>query len=294
MSWKQLSLDVPDELKDAVVGELCDGGAAGVWESENPERDQTRLVAYFESPMDFEGIGSRIRLLFRRANCAPPQISLGTLDDRDWTEEWKKSYTSFPIGDDFFVIPSWCESECPPDRLRIHIDPGQAFGTGTHETTQLTIESLERWVESHQVILDLGTGSGILAIAARLLGASTVFACDIDPVAVSVARANIERNAECSVWTFCGSIESVRTESVDLLLSNLTEDLIIELFPEIQRAVRPRGFAIFSGILNEQRETVREIIGRSGFSIHEEVMRGEWLALVTQKPAPKQIRKHVA
>ena len=152
---------------------------------------------------------------------------------------------SFPIGNDFFVIPSWEPTPCPDDRLPIRIDPGQAFGTGTHETTQLTIEALERWVEPTQVVLDIGTGSGILAIASRLLGAREVFGCDIDPVAVQVAEANILRNAENEIWTFCGSVDAIRTASVHLVLCNLTADLIMELLAEIDRVLRPQGIAIF-------------------------------------------------
>jgi ribosomal protein L11 methyltransferase len=206
--------------------------------------------------------------------------------ERDWTEEWKKSYTSFPVGNDFFIVPSWCQLAGPDDRLPIQIDPGQAFGTGTHETTQLTMEALERWVEPHQHILDLGTGSGILAIASRLLGAHEVFACDIDPVAVQVAEANIRRNSEREIWTFCGSIDAVRPESIDLILCNLTADVIIQLFPEIDRVLRRSGRAIFSGILNEQNEDVRAQINGFHYSLHEEMRRGEWLALVAEKNGP--------
>lgn len=285
MSWKQITLDVPDDLKDAIVGELSGNGAAGVWEDDQAAPGKSRLIAYFDRTVDLDHICSELTSLFNRVQCPPPVISSGNVDDRDWTEEWKKSYTSFPIGDDFFITPSWSDSTCPDDRLRIQIDPGQAFGTGTHETTQLTMQALERWVEPDHVIVDLGTGSGILAIAARLLGAREVLACDIDPVAAHVAYANIERNSEREVWTFCGSIDAVRTGSVDLLLCNLTEDLIIELFPELHRALRPRGLAIFSGILTEQREEVFDVMAGFDYAVHEQMMRGEWLTLVAQKPA---------
>ena len=205
------------------------------------------------------------------------------VEECDWTEEWKKSYTSFPIGDDFFVIPSWEQTPCPDDRLPIRIDPGQAFGTGTHETTQLTMHALERWVEPTQVVLDVGTGSGILAIASRLLGAREVFGCDIDPVATQVAHANIERNAENQVWTFCGSVDAVRTGSVHLVLCNMTADLITALFAEIDRVLRPHGIAIFAGILREQNEDIYEVIAGHQFTVHEELTRGEWVALIAEK-----------
>jgi ribosomal protein L11 methyltransferase len=259
MSWNQITIDVPDELKDAVVGEISESGIAGVWESAQPRPGETRLVIYFDHPTEMRAIESRIASIFG---------------------------PSFPIGNDFFIVPSWCPLTCPDDRLPIQIDPGQAFGTGTHETTQLTMEALERWVEPHQHILDLGTGSGILAIASRLLGAREVFACDIDPVAVHVAEANIRRNSEHEIWTFCGSIDAVRPGSIDLILCNLTADVIIELFPEIDRVLRRSGYAIFSGILNEQSEDVRARIDGFHYSVHEEMSRGEWLALVAEKNGP--------
>jgi ribosomal protein L11 methyltransferase len=283
MSWNQLTVDVPDDLIDAVVGELSGNGAAGVWESHSPEPGSTRLVLYFNSHSDIENIEERVRAIFTRVGRQNPPISRSVVEECDWTEEWKKSYTSFPIGDDFFVIPSWENPKCPHDRLPIRIDPGQAFGTGTHETTQITIEALERWVEPHHVVLDVGTGSGILAIASRLLGAKNVFACDIDPDAVQVAHSNIDRNSEDHIWTFCGSLDAVRKDTVHLLMANLTADLILSLFPEFNRVLKDRAIAIFSGILHDQAEDVREVTKRHHFTIHEELTRGEWLALICEK-----------
>lgn len=283
MSWSQLTVDVPEDLTDAIVGELSEDGVAGVWESLAPAPGFTRLVLYFPLNSDLNHIENVVRTLFTRCSRDCPPVSRSIVEDCDWTGEWKKSYRSFEIGNSFFVIPSWEQTNCPDDRLPIRIDPGQAFGTGTHETTQLTVEALERWVEPSHTVLDLGTGSGILAIASRLLGARRVFACDIDPVAVAVARANIERNAENEIWTFCGSAESVHKDSVRLVLCNLTADLIINILPEIERILVPHGIAIFSGILNEQHEEIRQAMVRFNFAIHEEIARGEWLALVTEK-----------
>jgi ribosomal protein L11 methyltransferase len=283
MSWNQLTFDVPDDLVDTVVGELSGNGVAGVWETDSPDFGQTRLVCYFSHRSNLENIEVLIRSIFDRAEGGSPSISRAIVEECDWTEEWKKSYTSFPIADSFFVIPSWEGSTCPNDRLPIRIDPGQAFGTGTHETTQLTMEALERWIEPAHVVLDVGTGSGILAIASRLLGAEQVFACDIDPVAVQVARANIDRNAEQDVYAFCGSLDAIQSESIHLLLANLTAEVIISLFPEFDRVLRTHGIAILSGILREQSEDVREIVARRQFDVFEEITQGEWLVMVVEK-----------
>ena len=283
MSWNQLTIDVPDDLIDAVVGELSGDGVAGVWESHSPEPGLTRLVLYFHPRSNLEEVERIVRAVFQRAEKSNPAISRTLVEECDWTEEWKKSYTSFPISDDFFVIPSWENTVCPDDRLPIRIDPGQAFGTGTHETTQMTMEALARWVEPDHVVLDVGTGSGILAIASRLLGAKMIFACDNDPVAAQVAQANIERNSQDNVHTFCGSIDSVQTASSGLILGNLTAEVITSLLQEFHRVLAPRGMAILSGILLEQAEELRARTVHSGFVIHEEITQGEWLALVVEK-----------
>ncbi len=281
--WSQIALDVPDDLKDAVIGVLSDHDVAGVWENAGEIPGSTRLVAYFSVPFNIEKVERRIIDVFHRGDRQVPTISRSVVEERDWTEEWRKSYASFPIGDSFFVIPSWVSCSCPDERLPIRIDPGQAFGTGTHETTQLTMEALERWVEPFHVVLDVGTGSGILALASRLLGAREVIACDIDPVAVQVATANIRRNDEHELWTFCGSVDSVAGGCIHLLLGNLTADVIRSLFAEFDRILVSNGLAIFSGILTDQREDVIDVCRRFNYAIHEEIVRGEWLVLVTEK-----------
>jgi ribosomal protein L11 methyltransferase len=283
MSWNQLTIDVPDDLIDAVVGELSSDGVAGVWESHSPEPGLTRVILYFHPQSNLEQVEHIVRSIFQRAQKSNPAISRALVEESDWTEEWKKSYTSFPISDEFFVIPSWENTACPDDRLPIRIDPGQAFGTGTHETTQMTMEALARWIEPSHSVLDVGTGSGILAIASRLLGAKVIFACDNDPVAAQVAQANIERNLQDHVHTFCGSIDSVQNGSMGLILGNLTAEVITNLLPEFHRVLALQGMAILSGILLEQAEELRALIIPSGFVIHEEMTQGEWLALVVEK-----------
>ena len=286
-SCQQLTIDVPEELKDAVIGEFSELGADGIWENGEPLPAVTRLEIYFTTPIRLEDVKSRIRPVFVRANLSLPHIAFGIVEDRDWLGEWKKSYVSFPIARGFYIIPSWSDSACPPDRLPIRIDPGQAFGTGTHETTQLTLECLEDQagkVSPSGLVLDLGTGSGILAIAARLLGCKRVIGCDNDPDSVRVAAENIERNTEHYIPLYCGSIDAVCSKSVDLLLCNLTADVIAQVFIEIQRTLKPGGKVVFSGILVEQRIQIGDIVTRSGWRIEDDRTRGEWIALVARKP----------
>ena len=282
MSWSELTLTVPNALKDAIVGELSELGASGVWESGEPDADHTQLAAYFAAEADFERIRESLCPLFERMDLIPPDLQVRAVEDRDWGEAWKKSWTSFPLGRRFFVIPSWSDSACPPDRFPITLDPGQAFGTGTHETTQLTLKAMEVWLEPRHIVLDVGTGSGILAIAAALLDAKAVHACDNDPVAVEVARENLEGNG-ARAGLYCGSVDAIADGVVSFLLCNLTADAIAEVLSDIYRVLRPQGLAVFSGILNSQRAEVRERADLFGFTILESTTQGEWCALVVRK-----------
>ena len=194
--------------------------------------------------------------------------------------EWRKGYTSFDVGRRFRVVPSW---EDPPRAARtvIRIDPGQAFGTGTHETTQLVIEALERWAVSDHYVLDLGAGSGILSIAAKKLGWPRVAACELDPDAAGVAADNFERNF-VPVDLFIGSIDSVDSGSVGLLLANLSVGTIQGLLPDISRVLMPGSCSILSGILGEQAEALTSLFSSQGYSVLAQETRGEWAAIVVR------------
>ncbi|HEX5000686.1 MAG TPA: 50S ribosomal protein L11 methyltransferase [Terriglobia bacterium] len=286
MSWTQIAFDTPDDLKDAIVGALADDDIGGIWESGEPRPGETRLVIYVSRPDRVDAVERGIAAFFERLGRPAPALTRLAVADRDWNEEWKKTYTSFAIGKRFFVIPSWRHDACPPERMPIRIDPGQAFGSGVHETTQMTAEALE-WLAPDlrpgSVVLDLGTGSGILAIAARMLGAETVIACDFDDVATGVAQANATRNEQEAIRIYCGSADAVAAGTIDLMLANLTSDTIAALFPAIDRALTSSGYVVFSGILIEQGADIRVIAENLGYFIREETARGEWLAMVCQK-----------
>jgi ribosomal protein L11 methyltransferase len=283
MPWKQLTFEVPDALKDAVIGEIGAWGAAGIWESGTPSRDVTELTAYFESGASLEAARLSLQTLFDRAGLPPLRAELRSVEARDWGEEWKKTWSSFPIGSRFYVVPSWSSGQSPADKFPLFIDPGQAFGTGTHETTQLTLEAMERYIAAARIVMDVGTGSGLLAIAAAIIGAPTVWACDTDPLAIEVARENTARNAPGRVGLFCGSADALNAEVADLVLCNLTADVIEAIFADIDRVLRPQGTVVFSGILDFQAQHIREITQQFGHSLIEETPRGEWRAITTRK-----------
>jgi ribosomal protein L11 methyltransferase len=282
-NWIEIAFIVPNSLNDSISGALAELGAAGVWENAEPLPEHTRLVAYFQSSVNIDEIRETVSILFERSGEVPPELTTISVVERDWAESWKKSWSSFPLARRFFVIPSWSDVDSPADRLPIRIDPGQAFGTGTHETTQLTLQAMEVWLEPRHTLLDVGTGSGILAIAASMLDARAVYACDNDPVAVEVARENIERNATEAIGLMCGSIDAVATGAIGFIACNLTADAITEIFPEICRVMRPHGLAVLSGILTTQSAAIRLRAATLGLAVLEETTRGEWCALVLRK-----------
>lgn len=273
--------EAPLETTAALAGEFADDGIAGLWERESSP-GAIDVVLYFER--DVPPLASvRIERFFARHGLAPPTMAFGVQEREDWNENWRKGFSSFPIGRGIEVVPSWDEPSPDSGRRVLSIDPGLAFGTGTHETTQLVLECLEDRVDTGEVraattVVDVGTGSAILAIAAAKLGFPRVRACDIDPDAVHVARKNAEKNGvDLPLWI--GSAASVRAGTADLVLANITAATIVELLPDLVRLLAPGGSMILSGILDVQETLVRDAIGAAGLEAVERRGRGEWIAL---------------
>jgi ribosomal protein L11 methyltransferase len=170
-----------------------------------------------------------------------------------------------PVGKRFFLVPEWRDDPAPEGRFRIQVNPGMAFGTGVHETTQLCLEALEEFVHPGTVVLDVGTGQGILARAARLLGAGTVIACDTDPVAIEIAGMG-----------FVGSVDAVRSGSVDLVVANISPEAIVQLAPDFVRVCRVGGTILVSGF--ELDETGQVSFALPG--VREVRQKGNWALAV--------------
>ena len=282
MSCTRITVDVPDPLKDLFAAELSSDDIAGIWENPLPDAGMTRMIVYVDSSADASPPCTRIRHLFEQHGYPSPNLDVGVEESVDWTLEWRKGYTSFPIGRSFRLVPSWEQPEDGDTRVPIRIDPGQACGTGTHETTRMMLEALESLESPNGLVVDLGTGSGILAIAAHKLGHTQVVACDLDPEAIRVAGDNIARN-RTDVGLFVGSVEALASETAWLVLANLTEPVIVDLWPEIARTLMPSGLAILSGILDVQAEELRGVLTEGGFDVREEMTEGEWVTLVVRR-----------
>jgi ribosomal protein L11 methyltransferase len=173
------------------------------------------------------------------------------------------------VGRRFFLVPEWRDDPAPPGRFRIAVNPGMAFGTGVHETTRLAIEALEEFVKPGITVLDVGTGSGILAKAARLLGAGRVYACDTDPVAVEIAGDG-----------FIGSVNAVATASVDLVVANISPEAIVQLAPDLLRVLRENGVLLASGFELAEVEQVKAALPPAR-GASDERQKGNWALIVT-------------
>lgn len=201
----------------------------------------------------------------------------------DWENEWKKFFKPRRVGSHFVVRPTWESFDALPGDKVIVLDPGQAFGTGDHPTTRMCLEYLEMQVASSNSVLDLGCGSGILAVGAKLVGAGETLAIDIDPIAVEVAKENITRN-NVEVKTAVGDVLELQLESRwDIVVSNIISATLINLAPDAAYALRPGGKWIVSGIITQNWSDVKKAAEKSGFSYIEHREEDGWNAGVFEK-----------
>ncbi len=201
--------------------------------------------------------------------------------EEDWAGSWKKYYKPLRIGEKLVVVPAWEKYEEKPGDLIIKMDPGMAFGTGTHETTRLVAMLIEKYVQKGDVCLDLGTGSGILAIAASKLGAKSVNAYDIDPVAVRVAGENVKDNKIDNI--VCGTSDlfnGIEEKTYDLICANIVADIIIRMLPDVKKYLKPNGILITSGIIDERAEEVLKAAEMTPLCYVETKEEKNWCAIV--------------
>jgi ribosomal protein L11 methyltransferase len=233
-----VDLQCPAEQKDLIIAELWEYGCAGITELDETT-DETTLRAFFRSDTaDLRGELARYGARWEQ------------VEDQDWVALAHAKLEPMLAGDRFFLVPAWRDDATPPGRMRITVNPGMAFGTGAHETTQLCIEALERHVRPGAAVLDVGTGSGILSIAARMLGAARVVACDIDPEAVETARRHVP--------AYAGSVEAAAAGCADVVVVNIGPAAVVEMAPDIIRALRPAGAALVSGFESEDAPAVQQ------------------------------------
>jgi len=208
----------------------------------------------------------------------PGRITVRSVPEEIWEEAWKTGFHPLRVGRRLWVRPSWEPVEAQPGEIVIVIDPGLAFGTGEHETTQLCAEMLEEVIEGGEHVVDVGTGSGILAILAARLGAGRVEAIDCDPQAVEVAWENVNRNGVAEVVQVREGHFLDGAAGIDVLVANLNTALLEQLLPDVPAALAPGAQVIVSGVAQANRPIVRTVLERGGLDVVEDRARGDWCA----------------
>ncbi len=299
--WLEVSLTVNGELAEAVAEVLDRYASNGVVyesgvvyndaEDEGTPNGPVRVYAYL--PVDEFLEEKRQRLseaLWYLGRIQPlPEAVYRTIDDEDWMSAWKVHYHPIPIGQRLLILPAWIE-QVDFSRVAVRIDPSMAFGTGTHPSTQLCLEVVEKYVQPGQSVIDVGCGSGILSIAALKMGAQQALGVDIDSASVRSSRENAAANGvESSLEVGLGSVSEVRQgqfslRQAPLVLANILAPVIIRLFEAgLADLVAPGGLLALAGILDEQGPSVRTAAEAKGLSFVEQRQMGDWIALVYRK-----------
>ena len=253
--------------------------------------DDVKVTGYFPMDESFDGIVAELKARLDELRAMEMDFDLGKLEvfwqefeNQDWSESWKKDFQPIRLGKHIVVCPGWAEVELEEGDKVIEIDPGMAFGTGTHETTAMCTAMVEQYVQPGQRVIDIGTGSGILAIAAAHMGAGEVLATDLDPVAVRVAEENVEINGFADkIQCRCGDLLDVVDVSGDVVIANIIADVICMLAKPVRERIVDNGLFICSGIAIERRDDVIKALNEANYEIIECPVKGEWAAFAARK-----------
>jgi ribosomal protein L11 methyltransferase len=299
--WIEVSMSVDGEAAEAVAELLSRYGYQGVAieqegimpemydDGDVPPPEKLTLRAYIHVDAHAEDTKARLEnaLGYMSMMYPMPKPAYRVVAEADWAEAWKAHYQPVRIGKRIFIRPRWIEVEMLPDDIELALDPGMAFGTGTHPTTQLCLEALETVTQPGFEVLDMGTGSGILAIAAAKLGAKHVLALDNDPVAVEVAAENASMNGTGDRITVSeGSLENIITSArrFDLIVVNIIARIIILMCEDgLGQTVRPGGLAVFSGVTSEQVDDVEAALRRTGLEPYARRQQGDWVCIEAKR-----------
>ena len=254
-----LEFETGEEQKEIWIAELADFGCAGIVEIDLPDR-RSRVRAFFESDTG---------LLDRFAELTPRIERCG---DTDWITVSQAAWTPRRVGR-FFLVPEWMDNPAPEGCLRISVNPGLACGTGAHEATRQCLDALERYMRPGATVVDVGCGAGILSVAAALLGAGRVVACDNDPVAAGIAARNVAS-------VFVGSVESIRPGTADLAVCNISASVNCHLAPVLKRCLTPEGLCVSAGFEDFEEQAVTAAIIAAGGVVAEVLSENSWRALV--------------
>ena len=316
MKWNRFTIKTKTEAEDVIISALDDVGVEGVEiQDKQPltETDKEQMFVdimpegpsddgiaylnfYLEEDADVEEVLDRVKGALEEVK-SNMDIGEGTItrsetEDKDWINNWKEFFHQFYV-DDILIVPSWEEvKEEDKDKMILHIDPGTAFGTGMHETTQLVIRQLKKFVTKDTVMLDVGTGSGILGIVALKLGAAHVVGTDLDPCAIPAVADNKEANGikDETFDMLIGNIiddkevqDTVGYEKYDVVTANILADVLVPLTPVIVNQMKKGAYYITSGILDVKEDVVVQAVKEAGLSLVEVTHQGEWVSVTARK-----------
>ena len=316
MKWNRFTVKTKTEAEDIVISTLAEVGIEGVEiQDKQPltEEDKAQMFVdimpegpaddgvaylnfYLEEDADKEAILKDVREalddLKNFMDIGEATIEESQTEDKDWINNWKQYFHQFYV-DDILIVPSWEEVKAEDkDKMILHIDPGTAFGTGMHETTQLVIRQLKKYVPPDTELLDVGTGSGILGIVALKLGAKHVLGTDLDPCAVPAVAENKEANqiVDETFDMVIGNIiddkaiqDQAGYEKYDIVTANILADVLIPLTPVIVNQMKKGAYYITSGILDVKEEVVVEAVKAAGLTVVEVTHQGEWVSVTARK-----------
>jgi ribosomal protein L11 methyltransferase len=281
--WIELSVHFSSETKEAVSNFLFDQGAAGLVEGDES------LTAYFPPQYDSMDLQKKMREYLSELNemglnCAAPVVSTQKIIQKDWNAEWKKHYQMVTVQNRLLIKPSWLDNPVVSPPHVIEIDPQMAFGTGTHATTRLLLEFCVDTIKGGESVLDIGTGTGILAIAAAKLGAADIIAFDVDPIAIETACSNIKKNNVFEhIHLYVGTLHALKNSRFSVIFMNINRIEILKLLPMMSEFLDYKGQILISGILSEEEPLMMPAIQKAGLTMVSIVREQDWSAFKTKK-----------
>lgn len=310
MKWFEFSIHTINEAVEPIGNILHEAGASGIVIEDSAELEKKRdsvygeiydlnqadyptegviVKAYLSNNDKIDDLTDRIKIKINNLvnfgiNLGKNKVTVTEVNDEDWANAWKKYYHPVKVSDKITIVPTWEQYERDEDEIIIELDPGMAFGTGTHPTTKMCLQALEKVVSKHNTVIDVGTGSGVLSIAAAKLGAKQIKAFDLDDVAVSAATQNVMLNNVDEVVTVAENnlLKGVK-EQADIVVANILAHIIIKLIPDAAQVVKKDGYFISSGIIKEKSQDIQKVLEENSFQIIDEYNDGDWVAIIAQK-----------